>query len=112
MRPLRQHPPPAPRPGPPREQPQHVPRDLVQPAARGHVRVDIFYDNFEKRKRIRTDILGLAWLFLPWAILVGWSRHLLRVHSTIDITCGGLIGVALGVLASWFILGWLKRQPT
>jgi len=54
----------------------------------------------------------LAWLFLPWAILVGWSRHLLRVHSTIDITCGGLIGVALGVLASWFILGWLKRQPT
>ena len=34
-----------------------------------HVRVDIFYDNFEKRKRIRTDILGLAWLFLPFIIL-------------------------------------------
>ncbi|EPX76221.1 TRAP transporter small permease subunit [Salipiger mucosus] len=34
-----------------------------------HVRVDIFYDNFEQRKRIRTDILGLGWLFLPFIIL-------------------------------------------
>ncbi|MCR8550264.1 TRAP transporter small permease subunit [Salipiger sp. P9] len=34
-----------------------------------HVRVDIFYDNFEKRKRIVTDIFGLAWLFLPFIIL-------------------------------------------
>lgn len=34
-----------------------------------HVRVDIFYDNFEQGKRIRTDILGLVWLFLPFIIL-------------------------------------------
>ncbi|WP_417725010.1 TRAP transporter small permease subunit [Salipiger sp.] len=34
-----------------------------------HVRVDIFYDNFERRKRIIVDIIGIAWLFLPFIIL-------------------------------------------
>ena len=34
-----------------------------------HVRVDIFYDNFDQRKRIRTDIFALAWLLLPFVIL-------------------------------------------
>ncbi|MBU2962129.1 TRAP transporter small permease subunit [Citreicella sp. C3M06] len=34
-----------------------------------HVRVDILYDNFEKKKRIRIDIFGLVWLFLPFIIL-------------------------------------------
>lgn len=34
-----------------------------------HVRVDIFYDNFERAKRIRIDIFGLVWLFLPFIIL-------------------------------------------
>jgi len=53
----------------------------------------------------------LAWLFLPWAVLVGWSRHLLRVHSTADICCGGLAGMILGLLLVWLVLQWLERRP-
>lgn len=34
-----------------------------------HVRVDIRYDNFTKAKKLRTDILALGWLFLPFIIL-------------------------------------------
>jgi len=49
-----------------------------------HVRVDIFYDNFETRKRIRTDILGLVWLFLPFIILcwdVTFDYALTSIHA-------------------------------
>ena len=34
-----------------------------------HVRVDIFYDNFPRRKKHRIDVIALAWLFLPFIIL-------------------------------------------
>lgn len=34
-----------------------------------HVRVDIFYDNFEKRKKRKYDVIALGWLFLPFIIL-------------------------------------------
>lgn len=34
-----------------------------------HVRVDIFYDRFNKDKKCRYDIIALAWLFLPFIIL-------------------------------------------
>lgn len=34
-----------------------------------HVRVDIFYDNFSKRRQRIFDIFALAWLFLPFLIL-------------------------------------------
>lgn len=34
-----------------------------------HVRVDIFYDNYDERKKTRTDIFAIAWLFLPFIIL-------------------------------------------
>jgi TRAP-type mannitol/chloroaromatic compound transport system permease small subunit len=34
-----------------------------------HVRVDILYDNFPKRKKLRTEIFALGWLFLPFIIL-------------------------------------------
>ncbi|KAA8614296.1 TRAP transporter small permease subunit [Salipiger aestuarii] len=34
-----------------------------------HVRVDILYDNFDRAKRVRIDIFGLVWLFLPFIIL-------------------------------------------
>ena len=42
------------------------------------------------------------WIFylLPgWAVMVGWSRVLLRVHRPVDVVLGGLLGIALGVLA-------------
>ena len=53
----------------------------------------------------------VTWTFLPWAILVGWSRHLLRVHSTADISAGGLIGIVLGLLIAHALTGWINRQP-
>ena len=62
--------------------------------------------------RLRARPVWLVWVFLPWAILVGWSRQLLQVHSTADISCGGLIGVVLGLLVTWIVVGWLRRQPT
>ena len=34
-----------------------------------HVRVDIRYDNFPEKKKLRTDIFALGWLFLPFIIL-------------------------------------------
>ncbi|WP_050929773.1 TRAP transporter small permease subunit [Aestuariivita boseongensis] len=34
-----------------------------------HVRVDIRYENFTPEKKLRTDIMALAWLFLPFVIL-------------------------------------------
>ena len=52
----------------------------------------------------------MTWLFLPWAGLVGWSRHLLRVHSTADICCGCLAGMILGLMIAWVLLQWLERR--
>lgn len=34
-----------------------------------HVRVDILYDHYDRRKQARIDIFGLVWCFLPFAIL-------------------------------------------
>ena len=37
-----------------------------------HVRVDIFYDNYSAEKKARTEVVALAWLFLPF-ILLSWD---------------------------------------
>lgn len=34
-----------------------------------HVRVDIFYEHFSKRRQRQYDIIALSWLFLPFLIL-------------------------------------------
>ncbi|MEM1364195.1 MAG: TRAP transporter small permease subunit [Pseudomonadota bacterium] len=34
-----------------------------------HVRVDIFFDSFDRLKKLRIDSFGLSWLFLPFIIL-------------------------------------------
>lgn len=34
-----------------------------------HVRVDILYDNYDRRKKARIDVFALVWCFLPFAIL-------------------------------------------
>ena len=34
-----------------------------------HVRVDIFYDNFDEKRKARIDVFALVWCFLPFAIL-------------------------------------------
>ncbi len=45
-----------------------------------HVRVDILYDNFTRKKKLRTDIFALAWLFFPF-ILLSWD---VTVHYAIS----------------------------
>ena len=54
------------------------------------------------------------WIFmvLPWwAVGVGWSRVLLRVHRPEDIVLGGLLGMALGLVAI-ALSYWLLRTLT
>ncbi len=50
--------------------------------------------------------------FLPWAVLVGWSRTLLRVHSTADVAVGAVLGMALGCLAACIIAKIISRHTT
>ncbi len=40
-----------------------------------HVRVDIFYENFSSKRKLRIEIFGLVWLFLPFVIL-SWDTTL------------------------------------
>ncbi len=34
-----------------------------------HVRVDILFENFPEKKKLRTNVFAVAWLFLPFVIL-------------------------------------------
>lgn len=46
------------------------------------------------------------WCFyalLPWALAVCYSRPILRVHTPLDVTVGGLQGLLLGVLAGLLV---------
>ncbi|MEC3860186.1 TRAP transporter small permease subunit [Mesobacterium sp. TK19101] len=47
-----------------------------------HVRVDIRYDSFTKAKKLRTEILALAWCFLPFIILA-WDVTLNYAISSV-----------------------------
>lgn len=47
-----------------------------------HVRVDIFFDNFDKRKKARTDVFALAWCFLPFTIL-SWDVTVGYAYSSV-----------------------------
>ncbi len=52
------------------------------------------------------------WLFyalLPWALAVCYSRPILRVHTPMDITVGGLQGVVVG-FAAWTVFRALIRR--
>ena len=47
-----------------------------------HVRVDIFYDNFDKKRKARIDCFALVWCFLPFAIL-SWDVTLGYAFSSV-----------------------------
>ena len=49
------------------------------------------------------------YLLVPWAVLVCFSRTILRVHSPTDITVGGLEGVIFGAAAFLLVRTVLKR---
>ncbi|MBU1049006.1 phosphatase PAP2 family protein [Candidatus Bipolaricaulota bacterium] len=44
-----------------------------------------------------------------WALLVAWSRVLLRVHRPFDVVIGGLLGIVLAVLAYELARRWLDK---
>ena len=48
-------------------------------------------------------------LVLPWTVLMAYSRPILRVHSPLDITVGGLLGIVFGVAAFVLARAVLKR---
>ncbi len=43
--------------------------------------------------------LWVFYLLVPWAVMVCYSRPILRVHSPTDICIGGLAGVVVGIVA-------------
>lgn len=47
---------------------------------------------------------------LPWAVLICFARPVLRVHRPIDVTVGGLQGIALGLLSYLFVHFVLARS--
>lgn len=51
------------------------------------------------RSRFIGTGLWLFWLLALWAVAVGFSRTILRVHSPTDILVGALEGMAVGTLA-------------
>jgi phosphatidylglycerophosphatase B len=52
--------------------------------------------------RITTKRFWLLYALLPWALAVCYSRPILRVHTPMDITVGGLQGLLAG-FAAWSI---------
>ena len=54
-----------------------------------HVRVDIFYENFDERRRARIDIFALTWCFLPfvilaWDVTVGYAASSVAANEGSD----------------------------
>jgi phosphatidylglycerophosphatase B len=43
--------------------------------------------------------LWVFYLLVPWAVMVCYSRTVLRVHSPTDISIGGFEGIVVGILA-------------
>ncbi len=48
-------------------------------------------------------------LVVPWTVLVAYCRVVLRVHSPLDISVGGLLGVLFGLVALVLVVTVLKR---
>ena len=47
-----------------------------------HVRVDIRYDNFDEKKKARTDVFALSWLFLPF-VLMSWDMTFHYAYASV-----------------------------
>jgi membrane-associated phospholipid phosphatase len=58
---------------------------------------------------ITTKRLWLFYTLPPWALAVCYSRSILRVHTPLDITVGGLLGLLAG-FAAWEIFRTLMRR--
>lgn len=54
----------------------------------------------------------LFYLLLPWALMVCYSRTMLRVHTPGDIAVAGLLGMAMGMagfVVAWKVIGRWRR---
>jgi phosphatidylglycerophosphatase B len=51
---------------------------------------------------LATKRLWMFYALSPWAAAVCYSRSILRVHTPVDITVGGFLGLVVGILA-WVI---------
>ncbi len=49
------------------------------------------------------------YLVVPYGVLVCYSRTVLRVHSPLDISVGGLLGIGIGLVALVLVVKVLKR---
>ena len=58
---------------------------------------------------LATKRLWIFYALLPWALAVCYSRSILRVHTPTDITVGGLLGLAVALLA-WAVARTLVRR--
>ena len=78
----------------------------------GHAFAAIFVATFFLMLAATYLSLRRLWLFyalLPWALAVCYSRSILRVHTPMDISIGGLQGLVLGLLA-WAVSRMLIRK--
>jgi membrane-associated phospholipid phosphatase len=58
---------------------------------------------------LTTKRLWIFYVLLPWALVVCYSRPILRVHTPADITVGGLLGLVVGLVA-WVVARILIRR--
>jgi phosphatidylglycerophosphatase B len=78
----------------------------------GHAFAAMFFATFFLMLAATYVSSSRLWLFyalLPWALAVCYSRSVLRVHTPMDITIGGLQGLLLGLL-SWAVARLLLRK--
>lgn len=78
----------------------------------GHAFAAMFFATFFLMLAATYLSFQKLWLFyalLPWALAVCYSRPILRVHTPMDITIGGLQGLLLGLLA-WLVTRLLLRK--
>lgn len=58
---------------------------------------------------VATKRLWLFYTLPPWALAVCYSRSILRVHTPLDVTVGGLQGLLVG-FAAWAVFRTLIRR--
>lgn len=78
----------------------------------GHAFTAMFFAAFllsAAAELIRSKQQLIFYALLPWALAVCYSRTILRVHAPVDITVGGLLGLAVGV-AAWVLAGGMIRR--
>ncbi len=78
----------------------------------GHAFSAMFFATFFLAMAVTYILSARIWWFyalLPWALAVCYSRPILRVHTPLDITVGGLQGLVLGIIAWAFARNFIRK---